>query len=102
MIKRIKAYSIFDPSRIRLIMSLQLGSLLVCSINMSGGARAQQTPTHHHLITLAATSSRPNLETLVAHEVLTHQRAAFHPYTCGLRGGAAALIGYGGARSLLG
>jgi hypothetical protein len=48
--------------------------------------------------TLAVTSSRSELETLAAHEVLAHSRATFHPYTCGLRGDtdavAVALIGY--------
>jgi hypothetical protein len=56
--------------------------------------------------TLAATSSRPNPKTPAAHEVLAHPCAVFHPYTCGLYGGAitvaAVLIGYGGVRSLLG
>jgi hypothetical protein len=66
----------------------------------------QNTSTHHHVKTLAATSSRPNSETLVVCEVLAHPRAIFYPCTCELRGGtvavAAALISYGGARSLLG
>jgi hypothetical protein len=48
--------------------------------------------------TLAATAFRPTSEALAAYVVLAHPRAAFHPYTCGLRGGAAAfaaaLIGY--------
>jgi hypothetical protein len=47
--------------------------------------------------TLAA-ASRPNPEALAARMVLAHPRMMFHPYTCGLRGGAAAfaamLIGY--------
>jgi hypothetical protein len=38
--------------------------------------------------------------------VLAHQHTAFHPCTCGLHEGtavvAAVLIGYGGARLLLG
>jgi hypothetical protein len=58
--------------------------------------------TCHHVTNLAATSSRPNSETIVAHEVLAHPRTVFHPCTCELRGGAAVLIDYGGVRSLLG
>jgi hypothetical protein len=63
-------------------------------------------PTRHHVTTLAAISSRPKSEILTAREVLEHSCTAFHPNTCGLRVGAAtvaaALIGYGGTRSLLG
>jgi hypothetical protein len=47
--------------------------------------------------TLAAASSQPNSEALLARVVLAHPRAAFHPYTCGLYRGVAvavALIGY--------
>jgi hypothetical protein len=71
----------------------------VCFINMRGGIWGVYTPTCHHMKTLVTTfSSRPDLETLVAHEVLAHPRVAFHPCTCGLCGGtdavAAALIGY--------
>jgi hypothetical protein len=48
--------------------------------------------------TLAATYSRPNSEALAARMVLAHSRAAFHPCTCGLHRGVAAvvaaLIGY--------
>jgi hypothetical protein len=66
---------------------------------------ARHTPTHHHVTILATMSSRPNPETLATHEVLSHPRAVFHQFMCGLYGGAAtvaaALIGYGGARSLL-
>jgi hypothetical protein len=68
------------------------------------GLGVQNTPPHE---TLAATSSRPNPETLAMREVLAHPRVAFHPYTCGLCGGAAAVVvaalsSYGGVRSLLG
>jgi hypothetical protein len=48
-------------------------------------------PTRHHVKTLAATSSWPNPKTLATHEVLAHQRTAFHPCTCGLRGGTIAV-----------
>jgi hypothetical protein len=65
-------------------MGLQLGRPLACSINMWGGAKGTYTPIRHHVKTLAATSSRPNPETLVACEVLAHPRVIFHPYTCGL------------------
>jgi hypothetical protein len=48
--------------------------------------------------TLAATSSRSNSESLVAHMVLAHPRTTFHPCTYGLHRGTAAvataLIGY--------
>jgi hypothetical protein len=44
--------------------------------------------------TLAVVASRPNSEALAARVVLAHPCVAFHPYTCGLRGDAAALIGY--------
>jgi hypothetical protein len=48
--------------------------------------------------TLAATSSRSNSEALATRMVLADSHAAFHPYMCGLRRGAAAvaaaLIGY--------
>jgi hypothetical protein len=60
---------------------------------MWGGLGVIHTPTHHHVITLATTSSQPNPDTLVVWKVLAHPRAAFHPCTCGLRGGATALIG---------
>jgi hypothetical protein len=50
--------------------------------------------------TLAAVSSRLNSEALVVFVVLAYPHAVFHPCTCGLRGGiaaiAAALIGYNG------
>jgi hypothetical protein len=66
----------------------------------------QYTPARHHVTTLSATSSRRNPETLAMSEVLAYPRTMFHPCTCGLCGGAiafaAALIGYDGARSLLG
>jgi hypothetical protein len=55
--------------------------------------------------TLAAAASWSISEALVARAVLAHPHAAFHPYMCGLRGGAAvfatALISYddrGGCR----
>jgi hypothetical protein len=71
----------------------------VCSINIRGGARGAHTPTHHHMKTVAATSSSwPHFEALTAHEVLAHPCAVFHPCTGGLGGGtivvAAVLIGY--------
>jgi hypothetical protein len=59
---------------------------------MRGGARGAYTPTHHHMKTIAATSSsQPNPETLATSDVLAHPRTMFHPCTCGLRGGAAAV-----------
>jgi hypothetical protein len=66
---------------------------------MRVGARGAHTPARHHVKTLAAISfSRPNSKALAAREVLAHPHMAFHPYTCGLRGGvvavATALIGY--------
>jgi hypothetical protein len=66
---------------------------------MRGGARGAETPTCHHVKTLATTSSsRPNPKALAAREVLAHPHTVFHPYTCGLRVGAAmiavVLIGY--------
>jgi hypothetical protein len=71
------------------------------------GLGALYTQTCHHVTTLAATSSRPNPETLAAHEVLALPHTTLHPCMCGLCGGATivadALINYyGGARSLLG
>jgi hypothetical protein len=41
--------------------------------------------------TLAA-ASRSNSEALATRVVLAHSRAAFHPYTYGLCGGAAAIV----------
>jgi hypothetical protein len=58
------------------------------------GLGATYLPTQHHVQTLATTSSWPNPETIAAHEVLAHPHAMFYPCTYGLRGGAAALIGY--------
>jgi hypothetical protein len=65
---------------------------------MRGGARGGLTlymPPHK---TLAAISSRPNFKTLATHVMLAHPHVAFHPCTCGLHRGAAAvaaaLIGY--------
>jgi hypothetical protein len=68
----------FDPSRIRILMNLWLGSSLIYCINMRGGGRGTETPTHHHVTTLATTFPRPNPETLVAHDVLAHPRVIFH------------------------
>jgi hypothetical protein len=79
-------------------MGLQLETTLTCSINLRGGARGNRDAYTPPRETLATTSSQPNPETLAAREVLAHPRAAFHPYMCGLHGGAtavaAALIGY--------
>jgi hypothetical protein len=80
-------------------MGLRWKNLLVCSINMRGGARSAHMPTRHHVKTLAVTSfSRSNPETLFVWEVLAHPYAAFHPCMCGLCGGTAmivaTLIGY--------
>jgi hypothetical protein len=54
--------------------------------------------TCYHVTTLAATSSRLDLETLAACEVLANPCAVFHSCTCRLRGGvvmvAASMIGY--------
>jgi hypothetical protein len=65
---------------------------------MRGGARSILRPYMAPRETLATTSTRLNSEDLVVHVVLTHPRAAFHPYTCRLCRGtamiAAALIGY--------
>jgi hypothetical protein len=73
-------------------MGLRQESSLACSINMRGRARGAYTPPHHNMKTLAAaSSSRPNSETLAAHVVLAHPCAAFYPRTCGLRGDAAAV-----------
>jgi hypothetical protein len=44
--------------------------------------------------TLATTSSQPNSKSLVARVVLAQPRVTFHPCTCGLCRGAAALISY--------
>jgi hypothetical protein len=89
----------FDPSQIRVLMGLRWGSPLACSINMRGGARGVHTPTLHHVKTLATASySRPNSKALHVRMVLAYPHVAFHPYMCGLYGGAAviavALIGY--------
>jgi hypothetical protein len=54
---QVKVCGIFDPSRISVLIGLQLGSLLVCSINMMGGARGnthaytppRENPSHHLL-----------------------------------------------------
>jgi hypothetical protein len=66
---------------------------------MRGEARGAYMPARHHVKTLeTASSSRPNSETLVAHEVLAYPRMTSHPCTCGLRGSTTvvtvALIGY--------
>jgi hypothetical protein len=81
-------------------MGLQGGSPLVRSIYMWEGARSG---------TINPSKPEPHLpfglhpETLAVRAVLAHRRSAFHPCTCGLRGGAAAmLIAYGGVRLLLG
>jgi hypothetical protein len=44
--------------------------------------------------TLVVTFSQLNSEALTTCVVLAHPCAAFHPYTCGLREGAAALVRY--------
>jgi hypothetical protein len=41
--------------------------------------------------TLAAVASPPTFEALAVHVVLAHPHAAFHPCTCGLCRGAAAV-----------
>jgi hypothetical protein len=41
--------------------------------------------------TLATATSPLNSEALAARMVLAHPHVAFHPYTCGLRGGAVAI-----------
>jgi hypothetical protein len=41
--------------------------------------------------TLATATSPLNSEALAARMVLAHPHVAFHPYTCGLRGGAIAI-----------
>jgi hypothetical protein len=77
-------------------MGLWWQSSLTCSINKGGGARGViQMPPHK---TLAAAASRLNSEAPAAHVVLTHPRAAFHPCTCGLDRGVAALIGFNEVR----
>jgi hypothetical protein len=57
-----------------------------------------QTPTRHHVTTLATIPSRLNPRILVVREVLAHPHAVFYPCTCGLYEGVAAvavaLIGY--------
>jgi hypothetical protein len=62
------------------------------------------TSTCLHVKTLAATYSRPDPETLVAHMVLAHPRMALHPCMYRLHEGAAAvatvLIGYNNVRLL--
>jgi hypothetical protein len=87
-------------------MGLRLRNSLECSINMMGGATGATYTYMPPRDNLAATSSRPNLETPVVCEVLAHPHMALHPGTCGLLGGAAVvattLISYVGARSLLG
>jgi hypothetical protein len=75
-------------------MSLRFESLLACFINTRGGLGATYSPTHRHVKTLTATSSRSDPKALVACEVLAYPCATFHLCTCGLRGGATALIGY--------
>jgi hypothetical protein len=102
----------FDPSQIRVLIDLRrvsslacsinmmgaarggLTSLLACSINMMGAARGGLTSYTSPRETLADTFSRPNSEALAACVVLAHPRVAFHPCTCGLSRGVAALIGY--------
>jgi hypothetical protein len=65
---------------------------------MTVGLGARHTNTRHHVKILATTSSYPNPETLTTHVVLAHPHTTFHPYTCGLCGGAVTvvtvLIGY--------
>jgi hypothetical protein len=58
---------------------------------MRGEARGEHTARCHHVTTLAATSSRANSKTLPTCEVLAHARVVFHPYTCRLHGGTAAI-----------
>jgi hypothetical protein len=78
-------------------MAIQCQIPLMCSINISGGAREHMpyTPVRE---TLAVVASRPNSKALAARVVLAHPHPTFHPCMCGLRGGAtavaAALIGY--------
>jgi hypothetical protein len=58
---------------------------------MWSGARGVNTPTCYHMKTRAATSSHPNPKTQATREVLAHSCVAFHPCTCGLRGGVAVI-----------
>jgi hypothetical protein len=52
-------------------MGLRWESSLTCFINMRYEARGAHTATHHHVKTLAVTtSSRPNPKTLAVHEIL--------------------------------
>jgi hypothetical protein len=82
----------FDPSQV--LIDLRRVSSLACSINMMGAARGGLTSYTSPRETLADTFSRPNSEALAAYVVLAHPRVAFHPCTCGLSRGVAALIGY--------
>jgi hypothetical protein len=71
-------------------MSLWPRSSLVCSINMWGEARDDisyhdRNPSCHF---------PRDAETLAECKVLAHWHTTFYPCTCGLRRGAAALIGY--------
>jgi hypothetical protein len=76
-------------------MGLWWQSPLTCRINKVGGARGViQTPHTPPHKTLAAAASQLNSEAPTAHVVLAHPRTAFHPCTCGLNRGVAALIGY--------
>jgi hypothetical protein len=80
-------------------MGLRRGSTLVCSVNISGGARGTiNARLHATTWNPSQHPSRPNSEALAARVVLAHLRVAFHPCTCELRRGVAtiavALIDY--------
>jgi hypothetical protein len=76
-------------------MGLRHESPLVYSINMWVGLGVTYPTT---IETLATTSHESDAETLSEHKVLAHRCTTFHPHTCGLCRGAAAvdvtLIGY--------
>jgi hypothetical protein len=99
----------FDPSRIKVLMGLRLGSPLVCSINTRGGARGEidaytpprENPSHHLL------SARPrNPSCARGANTPTRYVSSLYMWTpWRLRGGAAivtaTLIGYGNFGLLL-
>ena len=55
-----------------------------------GGARGAKTRELRHLLAAAPPSLSAAAHAVRA--VLAHRRPAFHPRTCGLRGGAAATV----------
>jgi hypothetical protein len=71
------------------LMDLRRGSLLAWFINIRSRARGINTFIHANTRNpLIVAASRPNSKALVVCVVLAHPHMIFHPFMCGLRGGA--------------